>query len=177
MTKKKIQDMYPLSPMQQGILFHSLLEPNSGAYIVQTSFELCGNLDIPAFSQSWQQLIDRHSILRTAFVWQNLEQPLQVVGKTAKITLIEHDWQNISLIEQPEKLATFLQEDKKTDFNLNKAPLMRLNLIKMLTQKNQNPGAKTYKLIWTYHHPTSSFSKSQDRNALHKVSCDRSVKF
>ena len=144
--------MYPLSPMQQGILFHSLLEPNSGAYIVQTSFELCGNLDIPAFSQSWQQLIDRHSILRTAFVWQNLEQPLQVVGKTAKITLIEHDWQNISLIEQPEKLATFLQEDKKTDFNLNKAPLMRLNLIKMLTQKNQNPGAKTYKLIWTYHH-------------------------
>ncbi len=95
MTKKNIQNIYPLSPMQQGMLFHSLLEPNSGAYIVQISYELHGQLNISAFTQAWQQLIDRHSILRTAFVWDNLEQPLQVVGKTAKISLIEHDWQNV----------------------------------------------------------------------------------
>ena len=144
MAKKKIQDIYPLSPMQQGMLFHSLLEPNSGAYIVQTSYELYGNLDISAFVGAWQQLVDKHSILRTAFVWDNLEQPLQVVGNTAKISLIEHDWQNISLLEQQEKLAIFLREDKIRGFNLNKAPLLRLNLIKMRSQ--------TYKFIWTYHH-------------------------
>ncbi|MGD1922414.1 MAG: condensation domain-containing protein, partial [Pleurocapsa sp.] len=91
MAQKKIQDIYPLSPMQQGMLFHSLLEPDSGAYIIQTSFELHGHIDIPAFARSWQQLVNRHSILRTAFVWDNLEQPLQVVGTTAKISIIEHD--------------------------------------------------------------------------------------
>ncbi len=144
MTKKNIQNIYPLSPMQQGMLFHSLLEPNSGAYIVQLYYKLPGQLNISAFTQAWQQLIDRHSILRTAFVWDNLEQPLQVVGKTAKISLIEHDWQNLPIQEQKEKLAVFLQEQKTTGFNLNKAPLMRLNLIKMQPQ--------VYEFIWTYHH-------------------------
>ena len=144
MVQKKIQDIYPLSPMQQGILFHSLLEPDSGAYIVQTSYELHGQLDLAAFAKSWQQLVDRHSILRTAFVWQNLEQPLQVVGTKAKISLIEHDWHQIPASQQHDKLTKFLQELKTTGFNLNKAPVMRLDLIKTRSQVHQ--------FIWTYHH-------------------------
>ena len=144
MTKKNIQDIYPLSPMQQGMLFHSLLEPNSGAYIVQISYELHGQLNIAAFTQAWQKIIDRHSILRTVFVWENLEQPLQVVGKVVKISLIEHDWQHIPIQEQPEKLAAFCQEQKTTGFNLNKAVLMRLNLIQLQPQ--------AYQFVWTYHH-------------------------
>ncbi|MEM8828163.1 MAG: amino acid adenylation domain-containing protein [Cyanobacteria bacterium P01_G01_bin.19] len=144
MAQKKIQDIYPLSPMQQGMLFHSLLEPNSGAYIIQTSFELHGYFNLTAFAEAWQKLVDKHSILRTAFVWDNLEQPLQVVGTTAKISLTEHDWQQISPLKQPEKLATFQKELKQTGFNLNKAPLMRLDLIKMRSQ--------VYKFVWTYHH-------------------------
>ena len=144
MVQKKIQDIYPLSPMQQGMLFHSLLEPNSGAYINQTVYELHGKVDLAAFGKSWQQLVDRHSILRTAFVWDNLAEPLQVVGTAAKISLIEHNWQEIPLLEQQEKLTVFLQELRTTGFNLNKAPLTRLDLIKMRSQ--------VYQFIWTYHH-------------------------
>ena len=144
MTKKNIQDIYPLSPMQEGMLFHSLLEPNSGAYIIQIAYELHGQLNIAAFAQAWQKIIDRHSILRTAFVWDNLEQPLQVVGKIVKISLIEHDWQDLSSQEQQEKLAIFLQEQKNQGFSLNQAPLMRLHLIRMQSQ--------VYQFVWTYHH-------------------------
>ncbi|MEM8721055.1 MAG: amino acid adenylation domain-containing protein [Cyanobacteria bacterium P01_G01_bin.39] len=144
MAQKKIQDIYPLSPMQQGMLFHSLLEPNSGAYIIQTVYELHGQVDLAAFGKSWQQLVDRHSILRTAFVWDNLAEPLQVVGTAAKISLIEHDWQEIPLLEQQERLTAFLQKLKTTGFNLNQAPLMRLDSIKMRSQ--------VYQFIWTYHH-------------------------
>ncbi|MEO1799633.1 MAG: amino acid adenylation domain-containing protein [Cyanobacteria bacterium J06629_2] len=143
MAQKKIQDIYPLSPMQQGMLFHSLLEPNSGAYIIQTCYELHGHLDVDAFAKSWQQLVDRHSILRTAFVWDNLEQPLQVVGTAAKISLIEHNWQQIAKSEQQQKLAEFLQKLRTTGFNLNKAPLMRLDLIRTPSH---------YQFVWTYHH-------------------------
>ncbi|MEM8780321.1 MAG: condensation domain-containing protein, partial [Cyanobacteria bacterium P01_G01_bin.49] len=81
MNAKTVEAIYPLSPMQQGMLFHSLLAPGSGAYIVQTTYEIRGNLSLIAFEKAWQQLIARHPILRTAFVWENLEKPLQVVGR------------------------------------------------------------------------------------------------
>ena len=144
MTQKNIQDIYPLSPMQQGMLFHSLLEPESGAYIIQFSCKLAGKLDVNAFTQAWQKLVDRHSNLRTVFVWQKLKQPMQVVAKTVKIDLLQQDWQDISEIEKSEKSANFLQEQINTPFNLNKVPLMRLHLIRMQP--------KTYQFIWTYHH-------------------------
>ena len=151
MAQKKIQDIYPLSPMQQGMLFHSLLEPNSGAYIIQTAYEIHGYLDVSAFADAWQQLVDKYTVLRTAFVWDNLEQPLQVVGHKAKISLREHDWQDLPVLEQQEKLAAFLQQDLTTGFNLHQAPLMRLNLIKMRSQ-GANCSQFYYQFIWTYHH-------------------------
>ncbi|MEL6931152.1 MAG: condensation domain-containing protein, partial [Cyanobacteria bacterium J06600_6] len=151
MAQKKIQDIYPLSPMQQGMLFHSLLEPNSGAYIIQTAYELHGLLDITAFAKSWQQLIDRHAILRTAFVWDSVKQPLQVVGTAAKISLIRHDWLEVSLSDRQNKLAEFLQELRTTGFNLNQAPLMRLDLIEMRSP-SAGASASYYQFVWTYHH-------------------------
>ncbi|MEL6496506.1 MAG: amino acid adenylation domain-containing protein [Cyanobacteria bacterium J06623_7] len=143
MAQKNIQDIYPLSPMQQGMLFHSLLEPDSGAYIIQTCYELYGQINVTAFAKSWQQLLARHAILRTAFVWDNLEQPLQVVGAAAKVSLIEHNWQQVPTSEQPHRLASFCHELRTTGFNLNRAPLMRLDLIEMRSH---------YQFVWTYHH-------------------------
>lgn len=151
MAQKKIQDIYPLSPMQQGMLFHSLLEPDSGAYIIQTSFEMHGQLDITAFSKAWQYLLDRHSILRTVFVWDNLEEPLQVVGTAAKVSIVKHNWQEILPSEQQNKLEVFLQELKTKGFNLNKAPLIRLDLIKLRSQ-SLDAAQSHYQFIWTYHH-------------------------
>ena len=139
---RSIQDIYPLSPTQQGMLFHSLYGPKSGAYIVQVGYTLKGNLDRDAFSQAWQQLIDRHTILRTAFVWENLESPVQVVGQKATLPIKWLDWQNIS--DSQQQLADWLEVDRQQGFNLSTAPLMRLSVM----QLNNN----CYRIIWTHHH-------------------------
>ncbi|MFQ4145495.1 amino acid adenylation domain-containing protein [Chlorogloeopsis sp. ULAP02] len=141
---QNVEDVYPLSPMQQGMLFHSVFAPASGVYIGQSTYELHGNLDIFALELSWQQVIERHSILRTAFVWANLEKPIQVVGRSVKLPLLKHDWRGLSVSQQQQQLETFMQTDRHQDFELSKAPLMRLNLIQLSDE--------IYYLILTHHH-------------------------
>ncbi|NJR16809.1 MAG: amino acid adenylation domain-containing protein [Calothrix sp. CSU_2_0] len=143
-NRNNIEEIYPLSPMQQGMLFHSLYAPLSGAYVIQVSYELHGDLNIPAFEQTWQYLLNRHSVLRTAFVWENLEQPLQVVGKQVKCNITHLDWQNYSSIIQQQKLKILLEKQRQQGFNLSKSPLMQVNLIQL--------AATLYQVVWSYHH-------------------------
>ncbi|MEM7555890.1 MAG: amino acid adenylation domain-containing protein [Cyanobacteria bacterium P01_A01_bin.84] len=144
MNKKQIQDIYPLSPMQQGMLFHSLYAPNSGVYIIQVSFEIHGSLDIAAFEQAWKVTIDTYPILRTAFVWEKIEKPLQVVGREVKVPIVLIDWSSLEELRQNQQLEELLYNQRKQGFNLAKAPLMRLILI------HKQPHC--YQFIWIYHH-------------------------
>ena len=98
------------------MLFHSLLAPGSGSYIIQMSCRL-SNLDTAVFAQVWQQLIDRHSILRSAFVWKNVEKPLQVVGRQVGLPLEQQDWRGLSASVQEERFAAYLKADRKAGFN------------------------------------------------------------
>jgi amino acid adenylation domain-containing protein/non-ribosomal peptide synthase protein (TIGR01720 family) len=141
---QNIEDVYPLSPMQQGMLFHSIFAPASGVYLGQITYELHGDLDILALELAWQQVIERHSILRTAFVWQNVEKSIQVVGRSVKLPLLKHDWCELSVSQRQQQLEEFLQTDRHQDFGLSKAPLIRLNLIKLSDE--------LYYLILTHHH-------------------------
>src|SRR5207248_702863 len=70
MSRKNVEDIYSLSPMQQGMLFHTLYEGDPGAYFVQYQATLQGELDAPAFLRAFQAVVDRNPILRTAFVWE-----------------------------------------------------------------------------------------------------------
>ncbi|HQA70059.1 MAG TPA: condensation domain-containing protein, partial [Aggregatilineales bacterium] len=79
MTVRNIEDIYPLSPMQQGMLFESLLAPESGVYVELSKVTLRGSLDVDAFRRAWQAVLDRHSILRSAFIAEDIDEPLQVV--------------------------------------------------------------------------------------------------
>src|SRR5205823_6363083 len=74
-TSRQIEDLYPLAPMQQGMLFHSLYEPAAGVYIEQVSCLLQGALDVAAFAHAWQQVLDRHPVLRTSFHWEGDPAP------------------------------------------------------------------------------------------------------
>ena len=76
MPVNNVEEFYPLSPMQRGMLFHSLYAPDSGAYVEQTSCVLEGELDTDAFGLAWQKVVDRHPILRTAFIGQELKSSL-----------------------------------------------------------------------------------------------------
>ncbi|NJM22258.1 MAG: hypothetical protein HC907_27885 [Richelia sp. SM1_7_0] len=141
---KNIESIYPLSPMQQGMLFHTLYAPESGIYVEQLSCTLTGNLDITAFAQAWQKIVDRHPILRTLFVWEHGKQPLQIVSKSVKLPWIFDDWQNFSEIEQQQRLQNLLEIERSQGFVLDKAPLMRCTLIKL--------EADSYEFIWSHHH-------------------------
>lgn len=141
MSSKNIEDAYGLSPMQQGMLFHSLYAPASGVYVEQVSAAVQG-LNIPAFEKAWQQVVERHPILRTAFVWENLENPLQVVGRRVQLPLIVYDWRH-SPVEQ-QRIEALLQAERIRGFELSKAPLMRLVLIQLAED--------SYHFLWSHHH-------------------------
>ncbi len=144
MSSKNIEDVYPLSPMQEGMLFHSLHAPTSGVYVEQMLWEIHGDLKFSALEQACQQVVERHPILRTAFVWENLEHPLQAVGRRVRLPLERQDWRKVPLVDQQQQLEAFLEVDRKRGFNLSKAPLMHLTLI----QQNE----RVYQFIWSYHH-------------------------
>ncbi|MDP6740559.1 MAG: amino acid adenylation domain-containing protein [Planctomycetota bacterium] len=144
MPQQDVESFYPLSPLQQGLLFHSLCEPDSGMYFNQTAVELKGNLDADALRAAWQQAVDEHAILRTFFVWEGVESPIQVVQKKAQMPLLVVDWTQRDNAQQQSALDTLRQEDLREGFDLTKAPLMRATLIRR--------SADSWCLFWSFHH-------------------------
>src|SRR5438128_2667842 len=119
MTVDNIEAIYPLSPLQQGILFHSISSPKSGIYFEQVSGSLHGDLKIEKFEAAWQRVVKRHSILRTAFVWKDLEEPLQVVGKFVNMPFFLEDWSGLTPTEQDHNFGQFLESDQNRGFELS----------------------------------------------------------
>ena len=167
---QNIQSIYPLSPMQQGLLFHTLLAPNSGVYFHQILYTLTGSLKETVFQSAWQQAVDRHEALRSLFVWEGQEKPLQVVRRRVTLPWEHLDWRCLSVDEQSAKLAAFLQADRQRGLDLAQAPVMRLALIRM--------GETHYELIWTHHHLLmdgwSSFLILKDVMAIYRALGDGS---
>src|SRR5262245_33919365 len=144
MNSRKIEDIYSLTPIQQGILFHCLEGSEAGVYFVQLAFTLQGRLKMAALERAWQQVVDRHPILRTAFVWENLEKPLQGVARQAKLPIEKLDWRGLPAAEQADRLQRYLQGERERGFNLAKAPLMRVAIIRLAKD--------TFYLVLNYHH-------------------------
>jgi amino acid adenylation domain-containing protein len=144
MSRQNVEDLYTLSPLQQGLFFHTLYAPQSGVYVEQLDCTLRGELHLTAFEHAWQQVLDRHPILRTAFLWKELEEPVQVVRQRVKLSFHREDWRSLTKAQQEERLDQYLKTDRSRGFDLSKAPLMRLALIHLSEDEHQ--------FIWTYHH-------------------------
>jgi amino acid adenylation domain-containing protein len=143
-TKKNIENIYPLSPLQQGLLFHCLREPESEVYFEQFACIINGSFQPELFRNAWQNVMDRHGILRTLFLWRHQEQPWQIVRRQVPTPWQEMDWRAVESAEQPERLKQWLAEDRKQGFVLEQAPLMRLTLIQLEEQR--------YQFVWSFHH-------------------------
>ena len=140
---EKIEDTYPLSPLQHGMLFHSLRDRGSGVDIVQEISELSEDLDVDAFEEAWKRVAQRHSMLRTSFEWDGLDAPIQRVH--ARLPSLErYDWRDRSGQYQEAELDAFVRSDRRRGFDLRRAPLMRLSLFQLA------PSA--YRFVWTFHH-------------------------
>jgi surfactin family lipopeptide synthetase C len=129
MKLDNVEDIYPLSPLQEGMLFHTLLSPGSGMYFEQLGFPLSGALDLPSFERAWQKMLDRHTILRTSFHWEDLDKPLQVVQRHVNLPVTHLDWSSLSAGVQEQRLEAFLTADRERGFELSEAPLLRLTVI------------------------------------------------
>ncbi len=141
---ENVEDIYRLSPMQQGMLFHTLLDRESTPYFEQMSWVLGGALDEGAFRDAWRRVIGRHSVLRTSFHWLGLEQPVQVVLKEAPVSWTVLDWRGLSRGEQQTQFEQLLCRDKQEGFDLSAAPPMRFALIRT--------GPSEYRFCWSHHH-------------------------
>src|ERR1700685_1430251 len=125
-----VEDIYPMSPLQRGILFHCLYEPGVGMYCVQVSCRIEAALNVPAFRRAWEEVVQRHAILRTNFLWKDLDKPRQVVRKIVELPWSEGDWRGRDAAEQREKWLERLAEDRVRGFDFTTAPLLRLLLVR-----------------------------------------------
>ncbi|MBV8695972.1 MAG: amino acid adenylation domain-containing protein, partial [Ktedonobacteraceae bacterium] len=139
---RQVQDIYPLSGMQAGLLFHSQAVPDSGLYVVQVNLLIEGTLRLSALIRSWQRIIAAHSILRTSFIG---EQPLtQVVWQCVPLPLVVIDYTELSSEEQQQHLRTYQREDRQRDFVEQHAPLLRLTLFHL--------GPQQLYVLCSFHH-------------------------
>jgi amino acid adenylation domain-containing protein/non-ribosomal peptide synthase protein (TIGR01720 family) len=135
-----VEDLYPLSPMQSGMLFHVLAEPSTAAYRTQMRVEVHG-LDPARFRAAWQATMDAHDVLRTGFLADE-DPPLQWVARAVEVPLELLDWRG-----RPDlagALDTRAGEALSADLDLRQPPLMQLLLIRT--------GEQSHHLIWTSHH-------------------------
>ncbi|HYM78068.1 MAG TPA: amino acid adenylation domain-containing protein [Candidatus Dormibacteraeota bacterium] len=133
-----------LTSSQCGILFHTLREPGSGIYVEQLSCFMEGNVDVDAFRQAWQYLVDRHDALRTGFEQPSSGEPRQRIHPTARFSVDVLDWRHRQNEGVNEALSRLAVEERKRPFNLTDQPLMRVALIQL--------GPGKYTLLWTHHH-------------------------
>ncbi|HLF28780.1 MAG TPA: amino acid adenylation domain-containing protein [Anaerolineae bacterium] len=142
--QENVEDAYPLTPMQAGMLFHTLYAPESGVYFEQLTCTLSGELNTAAFEQAWQQVVERHTSLRTAFRWEGQAEPFQIVYRRVRLPVEQHDWRELPADEQARRLASYLEADRTQGFDLSRPPLIRLALIHL----NED----AYQFVWSHHH-------------------------
>lgn len=144
MNKKYKHETYPLSPLQEGMLFHSLARIGTGVDIEQIICAIHEHLDIEVFQCAWNRVVERHAVLRSQFDWKETDEPRQVVIPRISFKGEYFDWKHLSTREQEERLETYIQKDRAHGFDLGQVPLMRLAIFEL--------GKEEYKFIWTFHH-------------------------
>ncbi|MFG2094577.1 non-ribosomal peptide synthase/polyketide synthase [Streptomyces sp. NPDC048612] len=141
---RAVEDLLPLTPLQEGMLFHRLMGGADDVYLDQASLLLDGVADPRAFARAWQRVVDRTPALRTAVVWEDVPVPLQIVHRRVTVPTVHVDWREQDEDGQAAALARLRDEDLARGLDLGTPPLMRLTLIRL-------PGGRL-RLLWTSHH-------------------------
>ena len=121
-----VVDTYELSPMQQGMLFHSLSAQGVGVYIEHIIITLRESLDVATFEQAFRDVIQRHPIFRTRFRWEDVGEPCQEVLAQAEFAATIADWRDLAPEAAEQHFDAHCRADRRRDFDLSRPPLMRL---------------------------------------------------
>lgn len=141
--KDQVKDMYYLSPMQEGMLFHTLL--NEGAtYFEQLTVRIHGELDAALLQQSMNTIVERYDVFRTTFLHEKVKRPVQVVLKERALTVGMEDLSSMAADVQEERLAALRCQDREAGFDLSRDIPTRMIVVRLA--KDQ------YEMIWSHHH-------------------------
>ncbi|WP_447009850.1 non-ribosomal peptide synthase/polyketide synthase [Saccharothrix hoggarensis] len=135
-----VEDVHPLTPLQEGMLFHSLVDPSSTAYFDQVRLRLAGVADDRALATAWQRVVDRTPVLRGALVWEGVPEPVQVIRTGVELPVTHYDWRGLSEQDLQRELDRLSDEN----LDLRRAPLMRITLARLSDDE--------VLLVWTFHH-------------------------
>ncbi|HLP49064.1 MAG TPA: amino acid adenylation domain-containing protein, partial [Candidatus Kapabacteria bacterium] len=138
-----IQDIYALTPLQEGMLFHYLKEPESGLYFEQLSLEISGEIDVRHFENAWNAVIETNEMLRAVFRWEKLEKPSQVILKKHPGKVAFYDLSDMDTGQKKTALAGIKKKDRREIFDLQRVPF-RVILCKLEKTK--------YEVIISNHH-------------------------
>ena len=141
---RAVEDILPLTPLQEGMLFHRLMGGADDVYLDQATLLLDGVADPRAFARAWQRVVDRTPVLRTSVVWEDVPVPLQIVHRRVTVPTVHLDWRDLDDERRTAELARIQAEDLALGLDLGTSPLMRLTLIRL-------PDGKLH-LLWTSHH-------------------------
>ncbi|MFC0212778.1 amino acid adenylation domain-containing protein, partial [Paenibacillus chartarius] len=142
---RQIEDVYTLSPMQEGLMFQMLLEPESQAYFQQLTLHLEGDVEAGIIRQSFERLIARYDMLRTVFLFDSMPVPVQVVLQNSTIEPIAHvDAAELAPEEAEAALQLFVDSQRTKPFVWSESTPMRIALVRTAEQ--------SYKLVWSFHH-------------------------
>lgn len=140
----EISALYPCTPMQQGMIFHSMMDEDKQTYNSVNRVKLRGQLDQAKFKQAWQSVVASQPILRTRFCGFDRQTFIQLVTPWLDFAWSEQNQQDMSDKRQQKWLEQKMAEEKSTSFDLENGPLMRFCLIQTEAQR--------FDLVWTYHH-------------------------
>ncbi|MFC8148507.1 bacitracin non-ribosomal peptide synthetase BacC [Bacillus paralicheniformis] len=140
----EIEKIYPLANMQRGMLFHALEDKESQAYFEQMAINMKGLIDENLFAETFNDIMERHEILRASIEYEITDEPRNVIIKDRKINLDYHDLRKKSPAEREQVIQAYRKADREKGFHLNSEPLIRAAL--MRTEDD------SYTFIWTNHH-------------------------
>ncbi|WP_129780154.1 non-ribosomal peptide synthetase [Peristeroidobacter soli] len=139
-----IEDVLPLTPMQQGMLLHTLLDPASGIYLMQDRSTIRSALDVQAFWDSWDAVLRRHAALRASFVWQGTETPFQIIHREVTLPKDHLDLRHLGRSDALAQVDAMLEDELANGFELDRAPLLRVRLAQVAQSE--------FHLIVSFHH-------------------------
>ncbi|WP_226608383.1 condensation domain-containing protein, partial [Bacillus cereus] len=143
-NKKNVNDLYRLSPMQHGILFHCLNHPKDHAYFEQMTMEVEGNLNVKHLEVSLNRIVEKQDVLRTVFLYSKVKEPTQLVLKSRKTSVQVEDISNLSKSAQYDFLMNLKRKDRERGFDLSRDLLFRMVVIRT--------GDATYQILLSFHH-------------------------
>lgn len=140
-----IEDVYPFGPFAEHMFFRCLTAPEPGLYVGYQVMRLRGiDLDAAAFERAWQHVVERHSIARTSFIWEGVDRPLQVVHRSAELSLELHDWRGTSRTEQEQRVEAYVEMERRQGFDWSQPPQWRLTVCRC--------GDDSYYFVWRWNY-------------------------